>query len=136
MKKYLISAMALMLAIVALFSFPSFSFAEENDPTADEVIAMRYNTISSTSSSITISGVTATCTGRVYAQYSTYLRVQLELQKYSSGSYSTIQTWAAVKQSGISLGKEGSKTINPASSYRLKATFTAGGETAVVYRYP
>ena len=68
----------------------------------------------------------------------TSVKIKMELQKLSSGSYSTIETWEQTFS-----GREGSmsesKTTNPLSTYRLKATVTAysgsNSESQTFYEY-
>lgn len=54
----------------------------------------------------------------------TKVKIKMELQKLSDGSYSTIETWEQTFNS-ISGSMNESKLTNPLSTYRLKATFTA-----------
>lgn len=60
----------------------------------------------------------------------------MELQKLSSGEYSTVETWEQ-SFSGRSVSMEESKLTNPLSTYRLKETFTAysgsNSETKTLY---
>lgn len=68
----------------------------------------------------------------------TSVKIKLELQKLSSGVYSTVKTWEETTP-GTFGNLEGSAVISPFSTYRLKATFTAyagsNSETAVYYEY-
>lgn len=131
MLKKSFSALMALLMLISVFNI-SFNAVAETD---DEEIPVRYSVISSNSYGIIISGLKATCTGRLTASYSTTVKIKLELQKKSSGTYSTIKTWSD-SRTGTSLGLSGSKIINPLSDYRLKATFTAGSETVTRYDYP
>lgn len=121
------------MALLMVMSVFGISFSAAAD-TADEE-PTRYTVISSNSYGILISGLKATCSGSLTAQYSTTIKIKLELQKKSGGVYSTIKTWSDSK-TGRSIALSGSKVINPLSSYRLKATFTAGSETVTYYDYP
>ncbi len=135
MSKKIIS---IVLAFVICFSVCSLGFcvfAADSDSFVDDGEPTRYSVINTKSSYITISGVTATCFGKVTAKYSTNLKITLELQKLSSGTYSTVKTWSDTK-TGISLSVSGSKVINVFSTYRLKVTTTAGNETTIEYKYP
>lgn len=111
------------------------SFAETYDTPEEQIIINRYQVIADHTSGINIIGLTAKCNASMGAQYSTNLSITMELQKLSSGSYSTIKTWTA-SRTWTSLELEGSKTINILNTYRLKTTFTAGNETVVVFSYP
>lgn len=66
----------------------------------------------------------------------TSVKIKMELQKLSSGSYSTVETWEQTF-TGRSGAMEESKITNPLSTYRLKATFTAysgsASETKILY---
>ncbi|MGN0543273.1 MAG: hypothetical protein ACI4JG_07470 [Acutalibacteraceae bacterium] len=52
------------------------------------------------------------------------VKIKMELQKLSSGTYSTVETWEQTF-AGRTGDMEESKVTNPFSTYRLKATFTA-----------
>ena len=68
----------------------------------------------------------------------TSVKVKMELQKLSSGDYSTIETWEQTF-SGRSGSMDESKLTSPLSTYRLKATLTAysgsNSESKIIYRY-
>lgn len=112
------------------------SFANETSTIINDEPILRYKVISSHTSGIHISGITATCSAALSAMYSTNLSITMELQKLSSGSYSTIKTWSKTNPNITSIGIEGTRLINVLSTYRLKTTFTAGNETVVVYSNP
>ncbi|MBR0541657.1 MAG: hypothetical protein IJK26_05555 [Clostridia bacterium] len=129
---------ALIMTLVVVFSVYSLSissFAEEPNTNTDERINERYQVIFNHTSGINIIGLSAECNASMGAQYSTSLSITMELQKLSSGSYSTIKTWTKSK-TGTSIELEESKVVNILNSYRLKTTFTAGNETVVVFSYP
>ncbi len=54
----------------------------------------------------------------------TSVKIKMELQKLSDGSYSTIETWEQTF-SGRSGSMDESKLTSPLNTYRLKATVTA-----------
>ena len=112
------------------------SFANETSTTITDEPILRYKVISNLSSGLHISGVTAICSADITAMYSTNLSITMELQKLSSGSYSTIKTWSKTNPNTTSLEIVESRLINVLSTYRLKTTFTAGTETVVVYSNP
>ena len=62
------------------------------------------------------------------------LSITMELQKLIDGDYSTIKTWSDSK-TGVTMGLSESKLINVFSTYRIKVTFNAGGETVTSYDY-
>ena len=68
----------------------------------------------------------------------TSVKIKMELQKLSSGSYSTIETWEQTFSSREATMSK-SKTTNPLSTYRLKATVTAysgaNSESKTFYEY-
>lgn len=133
MKKYSFKILSVIMALLMALSIGTVAFAETDDSSDDE-IANRYNTILSTGVGFEISGLTAECSAILTAQYSTSLKIKMELQKQSSGSYSTVKTWTK-SATGVSTTVAGSKIINPFSTYRLKVTFTAGSETITRYKY-
>lgn len=128
------SALCILLSIMIAFcqlSALTVSAAENDE---NEVMPC-FSVISSTYSSITISGITANCYAKMTTSSSASLSIKMELQKYSSSSYSTVQTWTT-SGTGKSLVLDKSKTINLLYDYRLKTTFTAGSETSVTFSYP
>lgn len=125
---------ALLMALITVLSVFGGGFSALADGSED-TIPVRYSVIDSHTSRIKISGVTATCTASLTSSYSTSLTIKMELQKKKSGSYSTIKTWTD-SRTGIVLSAEHKRTINALATYRLKTTFKAGNETAVVYNYP
>lgn len=131
------TSVLLVLTITLLILCIGFtSFANETSTTITDEPILRYKVISNHSSGVHISGVTATCYADLTAMYSTNLSITMELQKLSSGTYSTIKTWSKTNPNITSIGIEGTRLINVLSTYRLKTTFTAGNETVVVYSNP
>lgn len=135
MSKRVLKVMSFIMALVLMLSTSSLAFATEETTPADDEIITRYTTISNTSTAITISGITATCSGRVTAKYKTTLKIKLELQKKKSSGYETVKTWSGTKSNTTSYALEGSRAINILSKYRVKATYTAGSETTTIYAY-
>lgn len=123
---------AILMLFISLFTSTVTVSAKTKD---NNVVSPQYTTIARNSTCITISGITATCTTTMTAQYSTSLKIKMELQKKKSGVYETIETWTSSRQ-GVSIGMSESRSINVLCDYRLKATFTAGSESTVVYKYP
>lgn len=68
----------------------------------------------------------------------TSVKIKMELQKLTSGNYSTIETWEQTVNSSVGSMEE-SKITNPLSTYRLKATVTAysgsNSESKTFYAY-
>lgn len=102
--------------------------------TPDEIMPL-YTTINSARASIVISGIKATCSATLTSQRTTSLKIKMELQKKKSGVYSTVETWTKSK-TDTSISDSHTRNINILYDYRLKATFTAGSETIVIYAYP
>ena len=63
------------------------------------------------------------------------LSITIELQKLKSGSYETIETWSD-SNTGVSMNLDADRLINLLATYRIKATFNAGGESVTDYAYP
>lgn len=135
MLKKISSLLLALLMLASVCSIGFSAFATDTDTPIDGEIPEEYAVIATAAYSISISGLKAICMGSLTAKTSSSLTVKLELQKKSSGTYSTVKTWTSSK-TGTSVSLEGSKVINPLSSYRLKATFTAGSETVTYYDYP
>ncbi len=128
-KSALCVLLSMMIVLCQLSALTASAAEDENE------IMPRFSVISSTYSSLSISGVTANCYAKMTTSSSASLSIKMELQKYSSNSYSTVQTWTT-SGSGTSIVLDKSKTINILSDYRLKTTFKAGSETSVTFRYP
>ena len=133
MKKHLIKIISVIMALLMALSAGTVVYAETDD-SSDTEIVYRYSTIGSTGILLEISGLTATCGATLSAQYSTSLKIKMELQKKSGDTYSTVKTWTK-SATGTGTTLSGSKIINPLSTYRLKVTYTAGSEKVTRYKY-
>lgn len=136
MFKKTISFILTFALIMSILCMGFSAFANEPGSTDDDDIIYRYQVIGSHNSGLHINGITAICDAGLGAKYSTNLSITMELQKLSSGSYSTIKTWSKTDPNTTSIIIEGTRLINVLSTYRLKTTFTAGNETIVVYSNP
>lgn len=124
----------ILLPLVMLLSCPfsvNAAVIENND---NGQVDLMYTTIETNKSSISISGIKATCSAKMTSKKSTTLKIKMELQKKKSSGYETIETWTSSK-TGVSLAASESRNINILCNYRLKVTFTAGSESTTVYKY-
>lgn len=134
MKKKLMCTFSLLLVIVLLLLNAPFAMAIEVETPVDEPIIEEYVNITGCSCECYISGITLYASANVTAKNSMALSIKIEVQKLKNGVYSTIETWNASK-TGYSLSLENHRAINIFSTYRIKVTFTAGGESTTLYDY-
>lgn len=135
MKKNILKVISLVLVVMTVLLTCACAFATNTDTPVDEIEPTRYANIGAASVSFYISGVTAHCGATLTAQRSMSLQIVMTLQKKtSSGTYTNVKTWSATK-TGTNLALSQSRVINVLSDYRLKGTFTAGGETTTIYKY-
>lgn len=120
---------AILFSVLLVFSSCIAANADTNDN-----LSTCYAEINSRDVHLTISGIKATCTARLFAKKSTALKIKMELQKKKFDRYETVETWNGSKN-GTSLIMTETRNINRLSKYRIKATFTAGSEKEVVYQY-
>lgn len=99
-----------------------------------DTVSPCYVNIAKASGKLDVSGIKAKCTATLRAKKSVNLSIKMELQKEKSNGYETVETWTSSK-TGTYLSMTESRNINVLSTYRLKVTFTAGGETEVIYKY-
>lgn len=125
----------MIAVLLILFSAFSTTIVANANVKNDDLISPQYTTILDNSTCISINGIKATCTTSMTSQYPTSLKIKMELQKKKSGGYETVETWTSSKQ-GVNIVMSESRNINILYDYRLKATFTAGSESTVVYKYP
>lgn len=124
--------LAIFMVLASAFSANVVANAQVKN---DDMISPQYVTILDNSTCISINGIKATCSASVTSKQPTSLKIKMELQKKKSGGYETIETWTSSKN-GVTLAMSESRNINILCDYRLKATFTAGSESTVVYKYP
>lgn len=125
----------ILLSFVLLLSCPLSANAAVIDDNDNGQADLMYTTIETNSSSISISGIKATCVAKMTSKKSTTLKIKMECQKKKSSGYETVETWTS-SRTGNSLGLTESRNINILCDYRLKVTFTAGTESTTVYKYP
>lgn len=134
MKKNILKVVSVALVVMTVFLTCACAFASGTDDTVKEE-PMRYTYINAATLTFGITGVTARCAASLTAKKSTSLQIVMTLQKQNSnGTWSNVQTWSKTG-TGVSLHFEKDKLINVLNTYRLKGTFTAGGETTTIYRY-
>lgn len=87
---------AIIMISATLFSaIPTYANTE-SDYDNQESIAVYSNAATSTCS-ISVSGITATCTVRVKSPKSQLAKVTMEMQKKKSSGYKTVETWSSSK---------------------------------------
>lgn len=126
-----ITAISLIITLI----IPFFALASDSE----KEVQPKTTYISTYGAVIAHGAVTTTVSADMTGTSSvTKVKIKMELQKLSSGSYSTVETWSQTftGRSGI---MEETKITNPFSTYRLKATFTAytssTSETRTAYVY-
>lgn len=124
---------SIVCILLMLFSIGAFGYS------ANESSFAKMTYIESCSGNINHGLVSTTVKAQVSGKSSvTSVKIKMELQKLSSGTYSTIETWEQTF-SGRDGSLEKSKVTNPLSTYRLKATVTAysssNSETETLYAY-
>ena len=135
MKKNILKVLSLVLVVMTVFLTCACAFATDTDTPVDEIEPTRYTNIGSAVLSFKISGTTAKGAAGLTPQRSTSLQIVLTLQKQNSnGTWSNVKTWSK-SGSGLYLNLTASKVISLVNTYRMKGTFTAGGETTTIYRY-
>lgn len=121
------------ILIISLANVVSFADSECKEE------ASRYTYISTFDGTISHGLISTSVKVEVTGKSSvTKIKVKMELQKLSDGSYSTVETWEQTFYSSEALMEE-SKLTNPFSTYRLKATVTAysgsNSESQTFYKY-
>ncbi|MGN0532413.1 MAG: hypothetical protein ACI4IN_06425 [Eubacterium sp.] len=124
----------LMALVMTMAACTTVYAANETDSSDTETVEARYVVIETADSSLSVSGISATCRATLKTGSSKSLKIKMEFQKKKSTGYETLRTWTASK-TGTSLSMTESRNINLLCTYRLKTTFTAGSETAVTYKY-
>ena len=134
MSKRFSRAVSLIMCFMLILSCMSVFVSAADDSKEPE--PTRFNIISTASCDIVISGINSTSFAVMQTATATSLKIKMELQKLKSGTYTTIETWTATRSNGASLVIEEDRLINIFSTYRLRVTFQAGGETHVMIAYP
>lgn len=122
MKKTIIKILSVFACVTIIMSlFSTFSFSVQDCKETGE----KYTYIDVYRGEIDHGMLITTMAVKVTGKSSvTSVKIKMELQKLSSGSYSTIETWEQTF-SGRTGTLEAEKLTNPLSTYRLKATVTA-----------
>lgn len=121
----------ILLSFLMIFGNVAVANASVNH---DNEVVPLYVNISYHSEQIEISGIKAKCKATLKSKKSVPLKIKMELQKEKSSGYETVETWTSSK-TGTLLSMSETRNINVLSKYRLKVTYTADKETAVVYKY-
>ena len=134
MKKTALKAISVALVVMTVFLTCTCAFAGGTDDAVKEE-PTRYTYIGAATLTFGISGITAIGSASLTAKKSTSLQIVMTLQKQkSNGTWTNVQTWSKTGTGNV-LSMEKSKVINVLNTYRMKGTFTAGGETTTIYRY-
>lgn len=135
MKKCTKLSISVILAFAIIMSYTIFFVSAKNMTEKSEDASPYYTTINNAIATFNISGLNSTSTAKLTSKRSTSLYIKIELQKEKSTGYQTIETWTK-SGTGTYLSLEETRLINVFSDYRIKVTFTAGGETVVKTVYP
>lgn len=133
-KKMYSKLLCLVLSLLFVFQPAIISFAVDSDHREEETEPVDFTYISISTCSCSISGLILTANAGVSAKNTASLSIVMEVQKLKSGSYETVKTWSASK-TGLVLNMSETQVINVFSTYRLKATVKANGETDILYSY-
>ncbi len=136
LKKLFKSVISVIIAAVFVFTVFSVFGVAEND---FEKSGVRLTYIDSYNGSISKGLFSTTVSASIIGKSGvSKVKIKMELQKLSDGSYSTIETWEQTFYTDEGSMSE-SKSTNPLSSYRLKATVTAysgsNSESKTFYEY-
>ena len=136
MKKYVLAMCSAVVATILAFSCFSMIGKAANEYEKNlERLTYIDNYGGNISKGLLSTTVSADITGKTGV---TKVKIKMELQKLSDGNYSTIETWEQTFNS-IEGSMSESKTTNPFSTYRLKATVTAysgsNSESQTFYEY-
>ena len=134
MKLSIKRVLCLLFVFILMGQIVAAAFAADVETPAQDPVIEEFVNISNYSCSCYISGITLYASADLSANSSMYLHIKIELQRLDDGTYVTIKTWTDSK-TGVSLGMSENKLINVFSTYRIKVTFTAGGESTTAYSY-
>lgn len=123
MKK--IISIILIMASLMFGSVPALAASKE--PATAGVVSPQFIGIALISANISIDSLgCATCTGKVVPSSSTYTSyLTVSLQKYSSGSWTTIKRWTA--------SNTGFSGVNLSGSYYVSSGMYREASTATIY---
>ncbi len=133
MRSKISTVISLALILVLVFSVYSFGVSVISQP------GEKMTYIDSYSGDIIHGVLSTTVKAGINGKASvTSVKIKMELQKLSDGSYSTVETWEQTF-SGRNGSMEESKITSPLNTYRLKATVTAysgsDSESKTFYAY-
>ncbi len=133
MKKPIIT---ILIALIMVFTVAITTFAAVAE---DDLVAPCATYIGSTDTTFSVNTFSCGATGEICGRNGAIkVNIKLQLQKENDGVWTTVKTWEKTFDS-YSGALEGTATISPFSTYRLKATYTAytssDSESFTVYRY-
>lgn len=126
--------MSMLLAVIMLCLMWIEPVAAKNiqDNYGKESIDLYYLEASSAKTTLSISGGIASCTAQLTAKSKKRLYITLKIQKYTGGTWKTVQTWT---KSGTGARLELIKTasVPQGYQYRTVATMKCGSENITKY---
>lgn len=131
MAKKILSVFMALIAVASCFSSTTV-FGQTIDD--DYGVQPLMEVISSCNGSLRKSGLTLYAYGTMKSSRSTNLKIQLQIQKKKSGTYSPYITWSTSK-TGTTASLSKDIDVNILYTYRLKATFKAENEESVRFYY-
>lgn len=131
MKTKKLKALIVTIMLGIVFSCKPVCATEYNMDIRNEESSPWYVNISSASADLSISGSTATCSAILKSKKSNNLEIEMKLQKYLEGNWSTVATWSTSNNNGTRLNLTKTKGISR-GTYRVRGVFTCGNETVTI----
>jgi len=133
---------AIVLCMVAFFTFASFPVSANGGESNEPEIASKWSYVLTTNTNLSISSSgTATCTGKItgYSGTTTKVEIYLYLQQYKNGAWSTVSggSWYQLFNSHKGTLQKTKSGLASGYQYRLKASYYAwsgsNSENVVAY---
>lgn len=131
MKTKKIKALIVIIMMGIVFFCMPVCATEYNMDVRDEESSLWYVNISSAIPTLSISGSTARCSAILTSKKSNDLKIEMKLQKYSAGNWSTVTTWTTSDNGATSLNLTKTKEISK-GTYRVRGVFTSGSEEVTI----